>query len=302
MIRVNNVTKRFAEVTALREMSLEVPQGRVYGLVGSNGAGKSTLLRLLAGIYRPDAGEILLDEASVFNNPKIKEQICFVSDELYFLPQSNLSRMAAMYQTVYHSFSAEKFDKLCKEFELPTQMPLSHFSKGMKRQAAIILALAVQPKYLMLDETFDGVDPVKRALVKKAIYEDITARGASAIISSHSLRELEDTCDQLAMLHKGGIVLESDIAHLQTSLFKVQAACSVPVCKEDFPDIDVVRFKISGRVVEMIVRGDRGEVEQKLSQKTPLLVDVLPLTLEEVFMYELDALGYAVQKEGERDA
>lgn len=302
MIQVEKVTKRFAEVTALKELSLTVPQGRVYGLVGSNGAGKSTLLRLLAGIYRQDAGQILLDEQPVFNNPMVKEQICFVADELYFLPQSNLLRMAQMYQTVYHNFSMSKFEGLCRTFELPKNMALSHFSKGMKRQAAIILALAAQPKYLMLDETFDGVDPVKRAMVKKAIYEDITARGASAIISSHSLRELEDTCDQLAMLHKGGIVLESDIAKLQTALFKVQAAFSVPVCRDDFSDIDMVRFKISGRVVEMIVRGDRETVEQKLSCKQPLLVDLLPLTLEEVFMYELDALGYAVQKEEERDA
>jgi ABC-2 type transport system ATP-binding protein len=234
MIEVRNVTKKFGELAALNEINCTIQGSRVYGLVGSNGAGKSTLLRLMAGVYRPTGGEITLDGVPVFNNPAAKKRMAYVSDDIYFLPQANMRRMAVFYAAAYEKFSYARFSELAELFKLNAGAPLSTFSKGMRRQAAIILALSCGADYLFLDETFDGLDPVLRELVKKLIYAEMEQRGAAAVIASHSLRELEDTCDQLALLHKGGLVFESDIQNLKTSLFKVQIAFSDPFGKEVF--------------------------------------------------------------------
>lgn len=293
MIKAANLTKKFGDFIALDNLSCTIPQGCIYGMVGSNGAGKSTFLRLIAGVYQPNTGALTIEDQPVYDNPAVKQRIAFVPDELYFLPGANLQRMAAFYEAAYPTFDRQRFDSLMGIFRLNVAKPLSTFSKGMRRQAATILAISCRPAYIFFDETFDGLDPVMRNLVKSLICQDVMERQATAIITSHSLRELEDTCDQLALLHQGGIVLESDIEDLKTSLFKVQIAFSNEYDRSLFQGVDIVHFSKRGSVANMIVRGDREETAARLRELRPSVLDILPLTLEEVFTYEMEALGYA---------
>ena len=296
MISAKNITMKFDDFTALNNLSCEIPNSCIYGLVGSNGAGKSTFLRLISGIYRPQSGSITIDGAPIYENPDIKSKIVYVPDELYFLPQSNMKEMAKFYSAIYKNFSFDRFENLTATFGLDPNANINTFSKGMKRQAATILALSTMPEFLFFDETFDGLDPVMRNLVKQVIYNDVLERQTTTIITSHSLRELEDTCDQLALLHKGGIVFESDIQNLKTSLFKVQVAFSESFASNKFSEIDLLSYNQSGSVANFIVRGDKEQVVAKLRAMDPILIDVLPLNLEEVFIYEMEALGYAFKE------
>ncbi len=293
MINAKNVTMIFDDFVALNELSCTIPKGSIYGLVGSNGAGKSTFLRLICGIYRPHSGEITVDGEQVFDNPAIKGKIAFVPDDLYFLPGSRMGDMASLYAAAYKSFNNDRFYNLMKTFSLPSDKAINTFSKGMKRQASTILALSTMPEYLFFDETFDGLDPVMRNLTKQVIFSDVAERNTTVIVTSHSLRELEDTCDQLALLHKGGIVFESDIQNLKTSLFKIQVGFSDQFDRSRFEGIDILEYSQKSSVATFIVRGDREKVKNRLSAMSPLLLDILPLSLEEVFVYEMEALGYA---------
>lgn len=292
MIQVNGLTKKFDSFTALSALNCTIPSGCIYGMVGSNGAGKSTLLRLICGVYKPDQGNVTLDGKTIYENPELKSRLVFVPDELYFLPQSSMQRMAQMYASIYPNFDFARFGELTKSFKLNPNANLNTFSKGMRRQAATILALSCCTDYLFLDETFDGLDPIMRNIVKKILYADVAERGATAVITSHSLRELEDTCDQLALLHKGGIVFESDVQNLKTTLFKVQIAFAHDYDHTFFRGFDVLNFSKHGSVSNLIVRGDRDKVVEALRMKSPILMEVLPLSLEEVFLYEMESLGY----------
>lgn len=292
MIVVENLTKRFDDFTALDQMRCRIPEGCIYGMVGSNGAGKSTFLRLITGIYRPDEGQILIDGEPVYENPRVQSKIAFVSDELFFLKNASMNRMAKMYRGIYEKFDDERFQYLTETFGLNPNRPIHSFSKGMKRQAAIILALSSHPKYMFFDETFDGLDPVMRNLVKTLICKDVLEDKATAIITSHSLRELEDTCDQLALLHEGGLVLENDVQNLKTSLFKIQVAFADRYDEKLFRGIEYLHLEKRGSVTTLIIRGSQEMVIDELRALHPLLLDILPLTLEEVFTYELETLGY----------
>ena len=292
MISVKGLTKIFDDYKALEEVTCTIPEGCIYGMVGSNGAGKSTFLRLISGVYKADAGEVKVDDMDVYENPDVKKLIAFVPDDLYFLNNATMNRMADMYSRFYDSFDRERFNSLTETFKLNPKKSINTFSKGMKRQVAIILALSCKPKYLFLDETFDGLDPVMRALVKSIICSDVEERKATAILTSHSLRELEDTCDQLALLHKGGLVFESDIENMKTSLFKVQTAFSYDYDKSMFEGFEILHFSKSGSVCNIIVKGDRDKVAADIKKMNPILLDILPLSLEEVFTYEMEALGY----------
>lgn len=296
MIHAENVTMKFENFTALNKLNCTIPDGCIYGLVGSNGAGKSTFLRLISGVYKPQEGTIDIDGTPIYENPDMKKQIVYVPDDLYFLPQSNMNKMARFYSAIYDTFSFERYENLTKTFGLDPNANLNTFSKGMRRQAATILALATCPRYLFFDETFDGLDPVIRNLVKTVIYNDVAERQTTTIITSHSLRELEDTCDQLALLHKGGIIFESDIQNLKTSLFKVQIAFADPYDRSKFEGIEMLDYTQKGSVANFIVRGDREEMAAHLQTMHPLVLDILPLSLEEVFIYEMEALGYAFKE------
>jgi ABC-2 type transport system ATP-binding protein len=295
MIKARKLTKRFGEVEALTNLNCNIPQGCIYGLVGANGAGKSTFLRLCNGIYQPDEGHISINGGEVFDNPSVKEHCVFVPDELYFLPQSNLNRMSLLYESMYPRFSNERFADLCAAFKLDRTRLLNTFSKGMRRQAATILALSAMTDYVFFDETFDGLDPVMRNLVKGMLYDDVLERGCTAVVTSHSLRELEDTCDQLALLYQGGIVFESDVQNLKTSLFKVQVAFAEEYDQTRFTDMDILSFVKQGSVANMIIRGDSAKSKTLIGAMNPLLLEILPLTLEEVFLYEMEALGYSFE-------
>ena len=297
MIQTENLTKRFEDYTALSSVNCTIPDGCIYGMVGSNGAGKSTFLRLLAGVYRPDGGSAKIDGAPVWENPPVKARIAYVPDEFHFAPWVTIKRLSRMYASLFPVFDKEKCVGLSRSFHLDVTKPLGTFSKGMKRQTATILALCMRPDYIFFDETFDGLDPVMRSYVKNLISSDILERGASAIITSHSLRELEDTCDQLALLHKGGLVLESDVADLKTEQFKIQVAFDDEYDRSRFEGIDILHFAKHGSVANMIVRGDRSAVAGRLKAMGPILLDVLPLSLEEVFTYEMEALGYSFDVE-----
>jgi len=293
MIKIDNVTKKLDEYVALAELSCEIPTGSIFGLIGSNGAGKSTLLRAITGVYQVDEGLITIDAAPTFENPTAKERMMYVPDELYFVPGANMWRMKDLYQGIYPRFDVERFKHLTKIFKLNPGKNLNKFSKGMKRQAAIILALSTRADYLFFDETFDGLDPVKRNLVRNLIAEDTIDHGSTVIITSHSLRELEDTCDQLALLHDGKIVFESDVQNLKTSLFKVQIAFLDDYDETKFTGIQTVSFSKHGSVANFIVRGEREETYDVLSEMNPALLEILPLSLEEVFIHEMATVGYS---------
>ncbi|MCH5279475.1 MAG: ABC transporter ATP-binding protein [Christensenellaceae bacterium] len=293
MIEIKNLTKGFGELIALNNVSCTIPDGCIFGLVGANGAGKSTLLRLLSGIYKPDFGSITVFNEEVYDNPYAKAHIAFAPDTMSLVNSSaSLKRMAKFYKACYKSFSDEKFDKLCKMFNLNKTKRIRSFSKGMIRQAQTILALSCNADITLLDETFDGLDPIVRNAAKKLIYSEVCDRNATIIITSHSLRELEDTCDRLAMLYRGGLVFQSDVNELKTKLFKVQVAFSDDCTKEKFAGLDVVSFTKSGSVANLIIRGDKDETESSIRAMNPVLFELLPLSLEEVFVYEMDSLGY----------
>ena len=222
----------------------------------------------------------------------MKKQMMFVPDELYFLPAANLLRMASFYANLFPTFDYQRFHQLVEAFHLPAKKPIGTFSKGMKRQAAILLALSARPRIMLFDETFDGLDPIMRKLVKSLICNDVAQHGVTAIITSHSLRELEDTCDQLVLLHKGDVILESDVGDLKVGVSKVQAAFDYEFDQQLFADLDLVSFTKAGSVANIIVKGNREEIEVKLTAKKPLICEVLPMTLEEVFTYEMTAMGY----------
>lgn len=308
MIKVENVLKKFDDFTALNHISCTIPDHCIYGLVGSNGAGKSTLLRLINGVYKEDEGSITIDDEPVFENIEAKQKLVYVPDELYYMGNASMERMAMIYKSFYPNFSQERFETLAEQFNLDRKKGMNTFSKGMKRQAVTILALACRTKYIFFDETFDGLDPIMRNVVKSIIYDDVCERGTTAVITSHSLRELEDTCDQLALLHKGGLVLQSEVSDLKTNLFKMQIAF-----KQDFgPELfnrlsdgtvfsnkgalSLLHFSKHGSVANVIMRGSSEFAMDQLRKYDPILVEILPLTLDEVFTYEMELLGYSFDK------
>lgn len=296
MIEAQNISKQFDGFWALENVSCRIERGSVYGMVGSNGAGKSTFLRILSGIYRPSSGAVFLDGAPLYENPTAKAKTAFVPDALYFPAGATVARMMAMYRNLHASFDRARCEALCKELNLELQKPIQTFSKGMKRQCATVLALCTDPEYILFDETFDGLDPVVRNYVKSLICKDVLDRGASAVITSHSLRELEDTCDQLALLHRGGIVVQSEVQSLKTKHFKVQIAFPDAYDRtrfEGIPGMELLHFTKQGSVSNLIVKGDRQAVAQALQKLCPSVLDILPLSLEEVFTYEMETLGYA---------
>lgn len=292
MITIQNLTKKFDDYEAVSNLTLSIGPGCVCGLVGTNGAGKSTLLRTLCGIYRPFSGSARLDGEEIFDNVSAKQRIVLVVDDLYFFPGATLREMADFYRSSYPGWNAEKYDRLCTAFPILQDKKLSGFSKGMKRQAALILALARDPDYLLLDEAFDGLDPVIRMAARKLIADEVSGRGMTAVISSHNLRELEDLCDHVAILHGGKLLLTREMDDLRTNYCKIQAAFRGAPDDLSFPELDVLRLERTGSVYTILVRGGEEEVTGAVGQYDPLILDCIPLTLEEVFISEMEAVGY----------
>ena len=293
MIKTEGLTKVFDTYTALDNVTCSIPKGCICGIVGSNGAGKSTLLRLITGIYKPDTGSVSIDDVVPFDNPDIKANVAYVPDDLYFTPGATINKMRALYKSVYKNFDDERCKELADKFNLDMNRPLTTFSKGMKRQAATLLALSTKAEYLLFDETFDGFDPIVRNYVKSIICQDVMDRKSTAIITSHSLRELEDVCDKLALLHKGGLILQNDVENLKTSHFKAQLAFNFDYNESLFVGLDYKRYTKSGSVCSMIIKGDVDETKAFLNKLNPVICDILPLTLEEIFAYEMETLEYS---------
>ena len=291
MIKISGIVKKFGDFTALDAINFEICDGMVYGLVGINGSGKSTLLRVITDVYAPTEGSVTYDGQSVRDNPSVKGDIAFVADDLYLPNNMNMTTLAARYDLLYGRFNYAKMGRLAAEFGLDVKKPFNTFSKGMRRQVSTILALCLETKYIFFDETFDGLDPFKRNYIKSLIREDVRERGTTVIITSHSLKELEDICDRLAVLNSGRLVLESDVASLGIGGIKVQIAFAEEYDRERFDDFDVVKFSKSGSVSTLIIRGEAEYLKEKLTAMNPILLETLPLSLEEVFSHELESLG-----------
>ncbi len=293
MIEILNVTKRFDTLVALNQISLSIKEGSVVGLVGSNGAGKSTLLRILAGVYRADSGTVLFDGAEGFNNSAVKGETIFISDYPYFSSSDTLKSLAKKYKILYPHWNDEDYNRLLGLFAISQTVKIAKMSKGMQRQAAIILGLAANPKYILFDEIFDGLDPVVREQVKKLFADFVSERSASIVIASHNLRELEDVCDSICLIHAGGILADEDADKLKLGMTKVQ------IILEDETVLNTVRQTLTllkltkkGKIYEMTIRGERDEIMAFLESLHPTYLELLPLSLEEVFMSEMEVTGY----------
>ena len=293
MIEIKNATKEFQKYPAVNSVSCSIANGSIFGVIGSNGAGKSTLLRLISGVYRPDSGEVLLDDEIIYNNPSVKQDILYLSDVFSFDFSATLRKIIKEYSHYYSDVNIDEYKELIKIFNLDENAPMHSFSKGMLRQGMIAVALSCNTKYLILDETLDGLDPIIRNLVKKKIYQKVADANTTIIVSSHSLKELEDFCDSLMLLHEGELIFNCQLQDLDIGLVKVQAAL-----KENndalLKVVDAVKCVKSGSVYNMIVKGSEPDIVKKIQKLKPLLLEIVPLSLEEVFTYELEQRGYAV--------
>ena len=293
MIEVKALVKSFDGFRALDGLDLTVPKGAVYGLVGPNGAGKSTLIRHAVGIYRQDSGELLVDGEPVYENPKIKARIAYIPDEVAYFTQSTIKDMMRFYKSIYPAFDAGRFKQLGPAFELSLNRPLRKMSKGMQKQAAFWLALSCRPDYIVLDEPVDGLDPVMRRQVWSLLLGDVAERGSTVLVSSHNLRELEDVCDHVGIMNRGKMLLERSLSQLQDNMVKVQLALADGT---ELPEsLDILHCSVTGRLRQLILRGDAEEVTNKLSTVQPLFMDVLPLSLEEIFIYELGGAEHEIK-------
>ena len=289
MLQMTNVTKSFGACKALDDLTMSVPKGSVYGLVGPNGAGKSTAIRLLTGIYRPDSGTVTLEGMPVYENPASKERIGYIPDDIFYFPSASMDEMRSFYRGIYPEFDNALYERLFEVFSLPRKGAIRRFSKGMQKQAAFHLRLCTRPEVLILDEPVDGLDPVMRRQVMSLILSDVAEHGTTVLISSHNLRELEDVCDHVGIMNKGRMLLEKSLADMQGSTVKLLLVGDVP------EGLDVLHESRTGRLQTLVVRGSAEEVSLKVSATNPVYFDVLPLSLEEIFIYELGGAEYEVK-------
>lgn len=296
MIEVNQCSKKFGMLQAVSKVSLQIGNREVFGLVGSNGAGKSTLLRMMAGIIRGDEGNILVDGTDVYENEKAKSSIFYIADDSYFPANFTPREMAVYYKNVYPSFRMQKYEKLMKQFHLDERGKINRFSKGMKKQLLVILGIAAGTKYMLCDETFDGLDPVMRQAVKSLFAAEIMNRDFSPVIASHNLRELEDICDHVGLLHQGVILLSQDLEELKFHIHKVQCVLSDSQKEKELAkELDVLSIQHQGSLLLITARGTRTEIMERIQAKKPLFCEILPLTLEEIFISETEVAGYEIK-------
>ena len=289
MLEMKNVTKTFGKFKALDDLSMTVPKGSVYGLVGPNGAGKSTAIRLMTGICRPDSGSITLEGMPVYENPVNKVRMGYIPDDIFYFPSASMEEMKSFYKGIYPQFDEELYKKLFEAFQLPRKGAIRRFSKGMQKQAAFHLSLCTHPEMLILDEPVDGLDPVMRRQVWSLILSEVAANGTTVLVSSHNLRELEDICDHVGIMDHGKMLLERSLQDMQGATHKLQLVGEVP------ETLDILHESQTGRLKTLVVRGDAREISRKVSAANPVYFDVLPLSLEEIFIYELGGVNYEVK-------
>lgn len=295
MIQVKQLVKTFDGFRALDGVDMNVGKGNIYGLVGPNGAGKSTLIRHITGVYRPDAGEVLIEGDPVFENKKVKADFAYIPDDLFYFMQANTMDMKRFYEGIYPKFDSKLFYRMQEFFpDINVKRNIRHLSKGMQKQVAFWLAICCKPELMILDEPVDGLDPVMRRQIWSIILSEVAEHEMTVLVSSHNLRELEDVCDHVGIMHHGKIIVERSLSDLQGSVSKIQIACvsGVPKLPENF---EVLHISNTGRVYTLIVKGDPKEAEAALMENNPTIVDVLPLTLEEIFIYEMGGADYEVK-------
>ncbi len=301
MIELKEITKKFDDFVVLDNINLTIDKGTAFGLLGSNGAGKSTILRLISGIYNQEGGNITVDGDTVYDNIETKKRVFFVNDETVQFSTYTLIELKNFYKDYYPNFSEELFEKMRSTINLPKDKKISTFSKGMKRQAIVIIAIACQTDYLLLDEAFDGLDPTMRIIVKRMLVDAMLDRQLTTIISSHNLKEINELCDTVALLHEGKIVFSRDLDSVKGNVHKVQVV--FPQVSENLPQnytieelagdgLEILHFEKSQSVYHIIVKGDTELVKEKIQAKNPVVMDIIPLTLEEIFIYEMEVLGY----------
>ncbi|OPZ72352.1 MAG: ABC transporter ATP-binding protein YtrB [Firmicutes bacterium ADurb.Bin456] len=295
MIEIEKVSKRFQETAALKEVSLSVRRGSIYGLVGSNGAGKTTLLKILAGIYKPDSGVLMIDSQPVFENFTIKARTVFIPDTPYHFPNFTVRDMAFFYSRLYPRWDQSRFEKLTDIFKIDINRRVRTLSKGMQRQISFWLSLALVPDVMILDEPLDGLDPVMRKKVKNLIIQDVAERKMTVLISSHNLRDMEDICDHIGVLHQGEMLLQRDLDDLKADVHKIQVAFSGDIPPALQQDLPALYQEKRGSVLILIVRGTAEEIVGLVQPHHPAVLDILPLTLEEIFIYEMGDKGYEIK-------
>ena len=292
MIRVSNICKSFSGFKALNDLTLTVKKGSIYGLVGTNGSGKTTIIKHITGILRQDEGYITIDGENVFDNISLKEKMGFIPDDLYFFAGFNLNEMSRFYRELYPDWNAERYDLMISQFGLDSKRKLSKFSKGMQKQAAFILTMSSMPQYLILDEPIDGLDPIIRKLVWKYILDDVAAREMSVLVSSHNLKELEGICDSIGILSGGVMMIERDLGELKSDIHKVQVAYKKGTGPENlYAGLNLLHREKRGSVELLIIRNRKDEVESIIGENQPVVFDMLPLSLEEIFIYELGGVS-----------
>ena len=288
MLELKNVSKSFGKFKALDNLTMTIPQGAVYGLVGPNGAGKTTAIRHITGVYRPDEGEITMEGLPIYENPQVKQAIGYIPDEIFYFSSATLKDMAKFYRGLYPRFDMALFQRLSEVFQLPMGSPIRRFSKGMQKQAAFQLTLSIRPDVLVLDEPVDGLDPVMRRQVMSLILAEVAERNTTVLISSHNLRELEDVCDHVGIMNHGKMLLERSLADMQGNTVKLQMVGDVP------EGLEILHQSSTGRLQTLVVRGNAREVEARVAASEPMFYDILPLSLEEIFIYELGGVNHEI--------
>lgn len=296
MIKAENLTKRFQGVTAVDHIHAEIQDGTVFGLIGTNGAGKSTFLRMAAGILKPDEGTITLDGESVFEDTRVKARCFYIPDEPYFLGNGTADDMKTFYQGIYPNFDTDRFGRLLKSFELDGRRKIQTFSKGMKKQLAVLLGICAGTDYLFCDETFDGLDPVMRQTVKSLFANDIEERHLTPVIASHNLRELEDICDHVGLLHRGGMLLSKDLDDMKMNIHKIQCVLPAGLDRTNLQDLDIMTTEQRGSLLTLTVRGQKEEIQARMQSYHPVFFEMIPLSLEEIFISETEVAGYDIKK------
>ncbi|MBE5766394.1 MAG: ABC transporter ATP-binding protein [Clostridiales bacterium] len=293
MLTVSQIEKNFGKKQALADLSLKLEEGHIFGMLGTNGAGKSTLLRVMSGILRADQGSVLLDDAPVFENPDAKQKICYLSDEPTFLPNATIAEMGRMQAAYYPYFDAAKLRDLCLRFTLPMNERITGFSKGTQKRAQICLGLSLNPRVLLCDETFDGLDPVMRDSFKRVLSQETIDRGLITVLAGHNQQEMEDICDSVGFLHEGRLVCSGDLDSMLGDVHRVQLIPEAEVSDDTFAPFHPLRLQRQGRLCMLTLRGDKAQLEQKLASLNPLFMEFLPLSLEEIFILEMEDRGYA---------
>ena len=295
MIKIKNVTKTFGDIKAVDQITLTIQNGLVFGMLGTNGAGKSTLLRMMAGVLKPDSGQIYVDGEPVWDNPNAKSKFFYISDDQFYYPNATPSDLISFYKNFYPTFEETRFREFLDNFGLDYNRKINTFSKGMKKQISILLGICSNASYVFCDETFDGLDPVMRQAIKSLFAKEIEEKGITPIIASHSLRELEDICDHIGLLHKGGVLLSKELVDLKCNLTKVQ--CVLPAEADEYieQNFNILKMQRRGKLLTMTIRGKEEEIESKIQTLEPVYYESLPLTLEEIFISETEVVGYDMQ-------